>query len=117
MDSQSEILKTDSQDNLDWSYFWQELRGIPTFRLQTTDSIIARRLQKRADFREIGKFLNSKNWLFQKTFYSNEKAIQSFRRVTRQEIFFNASKEEYYAITSPIVDIKMESDVLNTVEV
>ncbi len=99
------------------SYLWQETRGIHTFRLQTTDSQIARRLQKRADFAEIAKFINSSTWLFRKTFYSNEKAIQSFRRVTRQEIFFDASREEYYAITSPIVDIKMESDVLNTVEV
>jgi hypothetical protein len=99
------------------SYLWQELRGIPTFRLQTSDQTIARRLQKRNDFQEIGFFINGSEWLFQKTFYSNDRALQSFRRVTRLEINYNAFRDEYYTISPPIVDIKMESDVLNIVEV
>ena len=88
---------------------WQEIRGESTFRFQTNDHEIQKRMRQRKDFSLIGWGLNTKLWIYKVIFYSPEKARKCLERITRRKIKKDALNGVFFAKTSPIVAPKNKS--------
>ena len=85
------------------TYMWQEVYGDPVFRFQTNDPAINKRMRQRADFSLVLWGLNTNLWVYQAQFYSPREARRTLRRITRQDILFNAVSDVFYAQTCAIV--------------
>jgi hypothetical protein len=102
----SQFRKLSEMKNTYKTYAWQEVRATTTYYFQTSSPKIARRLKRRMDFELIGKAINRELWIFKKTFYNRQKAIQTLKRVTRGSVQYDAVRGEYCVYTYPIMTKK-----------
>ena len=88
----------ENPDNL-MSYMWQELRGEPTYMIQTEDPAIKNKLKRRKIFKLIAYGVNCNLWKFGTAFSRPDIARKTFKNILGGEIYFNAEKDIYYGKT------------------
>jgi hypothetical protein len=89
------------------NYMWREypfIKKDKSYRFQTSDPIINRRMKQRSDFQLVLWGLNENIWVYQTNKYSLKDAKKTFSRVTRQVIKYDSFNEVYYAENGVIVD-------------
>ena len=91
-----------------FTYLWQELYGDPVFRFQSNDPVVNKRMRQRIDFSLVLYGLNTNLRVYKAQFYSPKEARRTLRRITRQDIFFDAESDVFYAQTGAIVAPKQE---------
>ena len=78
--------------------------GSKTYRINTTDPSVAKRMKQRKDFEPAVIYYNVNVWDFRTDKYSKKDAIRTMQRVTRQRIKYNALNDEFHADYGVIVD-------------
>ena len=89
------------------TYMWKEypfIKKDKSYRFQTADPIINRRMKQRSDFDLVLLGLSENIWVYQTSKYSLKDAKKTLTRVTRQVIKYDAFYEVYYAESGVIVD-------------
>ena len=89
------------------TYMWKEypfIKKDKSYRFQTADPIINRRMKQRSDFDLVLLGLSENIWVYQTNKYSLKDAKKTLNRVTRQVIKYDAFYEVYYAENGVIVD-------------
>ena len=87
---------------------WREYPMIPgrkTYRINTTDPSVAKRMKQRKDFEPAVIYYNVNVWDFRTDKYSKKDAIRTMQRVTRQRIKYNALMFRYALIFTRNVNI------------
>ena len=93
---------------------WREypcIRGDKSYRINTSDPDVAKRLRQRKDFKPAVFYINYRRWDYRTNKYSKKDAIRTLKRVTRQQIKYNAVNDEYYADYGAIVDSKKRPEI------
>lgn len=88
---------------------WQEQRGKPYYRIQTTDPVIARKLRRRTTFKLVCCGINTTLWIFRGTYSTPYKAKISIQRLTGQKVKKDAVTGGFVAETYPISTPKSNS--------
>jgi len=88
----------ENTDNL-MSYMWQELRGDPTYMIQTEDPAIKNKLKRRKNFELIAYGVNCNFWKFGTSFSRPDIAKKTFVKIVRGEIYYSVEKDIYYGVT------------------
>jgi len=90
---------------------WQEVYGEPTFRFQSNDPKVKKRMRQRKDFTLVAWGLNTLLSVYQARFYSPKEARRTLRRITRQKIKKDYSESMFIAKTGAIVAPKKGVEV------
>ena len=88
---------------------WRELpmiAGDQTYRINTADPAVAKRLRQRKDCTPAVYYCNISRWDYRTNKYSKKDAIKTLKRITRQEIKYDVVNDEYYADYAVIIDYK-----------
>mgnify|MGYP007123720507 CR=1 FL=1 len=64
-------------------YIWPLGRGRCDWRFQTADSGIARSLRRTSNWTLVSRGINTRHWIFQKSFGNPQKARSKLRSLTR----------------------------------
>jgi len=83
---------------------WQEQRGKPYYRIQTTDPAVARKLRRRTTFKLVGYGVNKSIWIFGGTYSTPQKAKLSLQRLTGQKVKKDTVAGGFVAETYPILN-------------
>ena len=86
---------------------WREfpmITGDQSYRINTIEPAVAKRLRQRKDCTPAVYYCNISRWDYRTNKYSKKDAIKTLKRITRQEIKYNAVNDEYYADYGVIVD-------------
>ena len=86
------------------TYMWQEVRGEKTFRFQSNDPEVLKRMRQRKDFKEVAVYLTSNERVYSGTFYSPKSALRTLERITRLKAQRDPIGRGYFAETGTIVD-------------
>ena len=82
------------------TYMWQLGTGTGIFRFQTTDPLIARKLNRTSGWKSVQPYCNKPIWIFQKSFTKPQdarKKLKSLCKVSKLEK--GSDKGEFYAET------------------
>ena len=82
------------------TFLWREypfIAGDKSYRINTTDPTVAKRLRQRKDCNSAVYYCNISRWDYRTNKYSKKDAIKTLKRITRQEIKYDAVNDEYYA--------------------
>ncbi|MFL3004670.1 MAG: hypothetical protein ACJZ1R_00720 [Candidatus Neomarinimicrobiota bacterium] len=86
---------------------WREfpmIAGDQSYRINTADPAVAKRLRQRKDCIPAVYYCNISRWDYRTNKYSKKDAIKTLKRITRQEIKYDAVNDEYYADYGVIID-------------
>ena len=81
------------------TYMWQEVRGEPTFRIQTDDPRIIKKLSRRKEVKLTAFGMNNPIRIFIITFSKNYNAKRSFIRLTGNKLKNDPVAEGFQAAT------------------
>ncbi|MGY8788395.1 MAG: hypothetical protein ACKVH5_08895 [Fidelibacterota bacterium] len=93
------------------SYLWREVPNDKYWRIQTTDPIVKRKLNRRNTATLVGECFNHPMVIYRLQYYSPQKAKKSFQRMTGQKIKKDSEDGVFYAETYPILTNKNISEV------
>ena len=85
------------------TYLFQEQPRHKVFRIQTTDSSVAKKMRRRKSSMLVGKGINTSLWIFRVKYSTREKAKLSLQRITGQKISESGSMGEFEYQTVPIL--------------
>ena len=86
------------------TYMWQEVRGGKTFRFQSNDPDVLKRMRQRKDFKEVAAFLTSNERVYLGSFFNPKSARRTLGRITRSKVKKDPTGDGYFAETSTMVD-------------
>ena len=93
------------------SYLWREVPSDNCWRIQTTDPLVKRKLNRRNKTKLVGECSNHPMVIYRIQYYSPQKAKQSFQRLTGQKIKKDSEYGVFYAENYPILTNKNVPEV------
>lgn len=76
------------------TYMWKEIEGYPSWRVQTNDPTIARKLRRNSKWSICGFGANTSLWVYRRSFNTAQDARKSFRRLAGRIFQKNVSTGE-----------------------
>ena len=79
----------------DETVMWKELPDYSdhTWRLQTGDANIARRVRRKKGFKQLVCSISGYLWIFQAKFSSRGNAIRSLSRILREDVYWDETRQ------------------------
>ena len=93
------------------SYLWREVSSDNSWRIQTTDPLVKRKLSRRNTATLVGECFNGPIMIYRLQYYTPQKAKQSFQRLTGQKIKKDTDNDVFYTETYPILTNKKIPEV------
>ncbi len=90
-------------------YMWQEERGKPFYRFQTTNRKAAEKMKRREKFRLIGKGLNCEWWMFRVEFARTDIAKKALKALSGGKVEFEQDEEVFYSRVNGVGEGKINA--------
>ena len=78
-------------------YMWQEERGKPYYRFQTTNRKAAEKMKRREKFKLVGKAVNFELWVFRAFFERMDIAKKALKTLSGGKVEFVRDEEIFYS--------------------